>query len=244
MAYHSRFYRRIRSLESHVAEIRRTQTVISDKLTELLHHVLSGGINPNRSPSAVAFATFPKSPGNSKSPSLSAQNVAAQHASPPSTTTPFTAMHSLPRPKQRNSLPNSGYQATSSNHSIGQEDHLAPLYSNFPGGSGYNVHSSSSQGPILPPFSSIQSMAPPLNQNSIRYQTGDHYSRMTNKYPLSASTKRQASSNVPSADSSDVEEEDNGELPASGLVAPWEVLRGLADVAIERATKVRLYSSL
>lgn len=44
-------------------------------------------------------------------------------------------------------------------------------------------------------------------------------------------------SNVPSADSSDVEE-DNGELPASGLVAPWEVLRGLADVAIERATKV------
>lgn len=88
-------------------------------------------------------------------------------------------------------------------------------------------------------------MAPPLNQNSMRYQSGDqNYSRMTNKYPLSVSTKRQASSNVPSADSSDVEEDDNGELPASGLVAPWEVLRGLADVAIERANKVRLYSSL
>jgi hypothetical protein len=46
------------------------------------------------------------------------------------------------------------------------------------------------------------------------------------------------SSNVTSADSSELEDEDNGDLPASGLVAPWEVLRGLADVAIERAAKV------
>jgi len=43
-------------------------------------------------------------------------------------------------------------------------------------------------------------------------------------------------STVTSADSSDNEDEDNGELPASGLVAPWEVLRGLADVAVERAS--------
>lgn len=72
----------------------------------------------------------------------------------------------------------------------------------------------------------------------MRYQSSEqNYLRVANKYP--ASTKRQAVSNVPSADSSDVEEEDNGELPASGLVAPWEVLRGLADVAIERATKVK-----
>ena len=41
------------------------------------------------------------------------------------------------------------------------------------------------------------------------------------------------------ADSSDQEEEAGDELPASGLVAPWEVLRGLADVAIERAAIVR-----
>lgn len=82
-------------------------------------------------------------------------------------------------------------------------------------------------------------MAPPLTQNnmsSMRYQSGDqNYSKNPNKYPPSVITKL---SNIPSADSSDVEEEDNGELPASGLVAPWEVLRGLADVAIERATKV------
>jgi hypothetical protein len=77
----------------------------------------------------------------------------------------------------------------------------------------------------------------------MRYQSGDqNYSRPTNKFPSSTTTKRQTLSNVPSADSSDVDEEDNGELPASGLVAPWEVLRGLADVAIERAKKVRFYS--
>ena len=56
---------------------------------------------------------------------------------------------------------------------------------------------------------------------------------------LIPSSKRNApgSSDVPSPDSSDAEEDENGELPASGLVAPWEVLRGLADVAIQRAAK-------
>ena len=51
------------------------------------------------------------------------------------------------------------------------------------------------------------------------------------------------SSDLTSGDSSEIEDDDNGELPASGLVAPWEVLRGLADVAIERAAKVsaRIY---
>ena len=43
-------------------------------------------------------------------------------------------------------------------------------------------------------------------------------------------------STATSADSSDVEE-DAVELPAQGLVAPWEVLRGLADVATQRAAK-------
>lgn len=52
------------------------------------------------------------------------------------------------------------------------------------------------------------------------------------------------SSTVTSADSSDLDDEDNGELPAQGLVAPWEVLRGLADVAIEHAAKVRMTSDL
>lgn len=89
-------------------------------------------------------------------------------------------------------------------------------------------------GPSLPPFSSIESMGPPRSQptnvSSMRYGA---------ERGQTAGTKRGAppSSTVTSADSSEVEEE-GGELPASGLVAPWEVLRGLADVAIERAAKV------
>lgn len=63
------------------------------------------------------------------------------------------------------------------------------------------------------------------NVSSVRFQPSDR----------AATGKRPASSGA----SSDVED-DNGELPASGLVAPWEVLRGLADVAIERAAKVSL----
>lgn len=67
----------------------------------------------------------------------------------------------------------------------------------------------------------------PTNVSSMRY------------HPAASNSKRAApSSNVTSADSTDAEEDD-GELPASGLVAPWEVLRGLADVAIERAAQVR-----
>lgn len=86
-------------------------------------------------------------------------------------------------------------------------------------------------------------MGPPTQQgnvSSLRYQSAENtHTRNLARNPASGS-KRQAptSSNVTSADSSDLDDEESGELPASGLVAPWEVLRGLADVAIERAAKV------
>lgn len=94
-----------------------------------------------------------------------------------------------------------------------------------------HYNSQSQHGTTLPPFSAIDSMGPPrshpTNVSSMRY------------HPAASNSKRAApSSNVTSADSTDAEEDD-GELPASGLVAPWEVLRGLADVAIERAAQVR-----
>ena len=50
--------------------------------------------------------------------------------------------------------------------------------------------------------------------------------------------KPDGSSNVTSSNNSDYEDDDNGGLPRKGLVAPWEVLRGLADVAAERAAQV------
>lgn len=95
----------------------------------------------------------------------------------------------------------------------------------------------------LPPFSSIDSMGPPRaqpsNVSSMRYHPADGQRPRANGPETASGSKRAAAtpSAVTSADSTDAEEED-GELPASGLVAPWEVLRGLADVAIERAAQV------
>lgn len=115
-----------------------------------------------------------------------------------------------------------------------------------PGNSGY------SQGTTLPPISSLQDLNIPRpsssNISSMRYQPNEASSSQRqpsdNKRPSSPdrrSPKRRnaTSSNVTSSNNSDIEEDDNGELPLKGLVAPWEVLRDLADVAIQRAAQVR-----
>lgn len=87
---------------------------------------------------------------------------------------------------------------------------------------------------------------PPDNLSSVRHQhTDSGHSRHFDKQPSVltgpvAGKRPFPTSAETSADSSD-EEENGGELPASGLVAPWEVLRGLADVAIQRAAKVSQY---
>jgi len=101
--------------------------------------------------------------------------------------------------------------------------------------------------PTLPPLSRMEQTGPPHpppdNLSSVRHQHTDgghprHYDKQPNVLSGSIAGKRPFPvSTETSADSSD-EEEDGGELPASGLVAPWEVLRGLADVAIQRAAKV------
>ena len=110
-------------------------------------------------------------------------------------------------------------------------------------------------GPTLPPISTFPELASrhgPTNISSVRYQPTDALTA-TRAPALKASSSLQASpghrspkrkaagsSNVTSSNTSDIEEDDNGELPSKGLVAPWEVLRGLADVAAERAAQVRL----
>jgi hypothetical protein len=100
--------------------------------------------------------------------------------------------------------------------------------------------------PTLPPLSRMEQAGPPRpppdNMSSVRHQHTDgghprQYDKQPDVLSVSIAGKRPfPTSTETSADSSD-EEEDGGELPASGLVAPWEVLRGLADVAIERAAK-------
>ena len=108
-------------------------------------------------------------------------------------------------------------------------------------------HMSPGVHPTLPPLSSMGQADPPRppsdNLSSVRHQHTDgghprHFDKQPGVLSGSIAGKRPFPiSTETSADSSD-EEEDSGELPASGLVAPWEVLRGLADVAIQRAAKV------
>ena len=104
---------------------------------------------------------------------------------------------------------------------------------------------------MLPPISSMEATDPRPQQDnlsSVRHQyTGNgharHFSKQTSVPIGSGAGKRPlAMSTATSADSSDGEEDAVGELPARGLLAPWEVLRGLADVAIQNAAKAsRLY---
>ncbi|KAL5494991.1 hypothetical protein ACEPAI_453 [Sanghuangporus weigelae] len=123
-------------------------------------------------------------------------------------------------------------------------------YSNAQGA----IYPPGAQGPTLPPISTFQDISsrqtPQSNVSSMRYHSGESSMTSPRQHALKPSTslhvstgqrspKRKAagSSNVTSSNNSDVEDYDNGELPSKGLVAPWEVLRGLADVAAERAAQ-------
>ncbi|KAJ6627093.1 hypothetical protein B0H10DRAFT_1995385 [Mycena sp. CBHHK59/15] len=200
-------------------------TSIQNSVAEILSH-LRGGAMHNRSPL--------------HSPSISTPPTGHQHVGdvqPPTPTGTFphgVAMNAPPLRQSRAPMPAAGYQGPPSQPSPGPYSH----YPSAPG-QGYLGSGQSSQGPVLPPFSSIQTMGPPSSQqanvSSIRYDNGQRQ----HSHPGSSGSKRHApgSANVTSADSSDVDEEDTSELPDSGLVAPLEVLRGLADVASERAAK-------
>jgi len=245
-------FRRIRSLEAHVADIRQTQTTISNTLAELVQQLRQGGHNI-RSPSVYPPSSFQQSP-SVNSPSVSTPTVSHQHVSPPAipgslTSSTHGSSGSVPQSRaQRLAYQSSSVGQTS--QAIAHEDVHSPMYGNFSSaGHSYDSHNQSSQGHFLPPFSTFQShhsMGPPGAQQAdaspTRFQEASHQ-RQSNKI---SGSKRQApsSSNVTSADSSDLEDDEGGELPISGLVAPWEVLRGLADVAIERAAKVRKFRSL
>lgn len=245
-----------------MAEIRHTQTTISNTLTELVTHI-RGGAYHTRSPSAYPQSFHHQSPSLS-SPSMSTPTVGHQqvnemHSSPPGGSNSYPTSHGSivnapPSRPSRPSMSNPGYQSSS----IPQTTQASPPGEYHPpqlqashggyhqGAQSYNPGPHGPQGPILPPFSSIssiQTMGPPnshqSNVSSVRYQSvdGNHTHRPTGRHHAHSSKRAPPSSNVTSADSSDLDDEEDGELPASGLVAPWEVLRGLADVAIERAAK-------
>ncbi|KAH8998824.1 hypothetical protein EDB86DRAFT_2910294 [Lactarius hatsudake] len=223
---------RIRSLEAHVAEIRQSQTAIQSVLAEIAAHLRVGSAGSVRSPSAFPPTYLHHSPAiHADSPASMSTPVSARPQidighSIMTTPQPGNPMYSSPPMRPNGDTPashgNTAYQ---------------PINSQY--------HTAGVHPPMLPPISSIEPTGPrPQHDNisSVRHQYADNgHPRHFSKHPSvpigSGAGKRPlAISNATSADSSDVEE-DGGELPAQGLVAPWEVLRGLADVAIQRAAK-------
>lgn len=178
-------------------------------------------------------------------PTTAHQQISEIHQSPQVTTGGFPSTHGqMSNTSARQHRASITYQGSTfqpnqvSPAAEAQSNTFPQTHSNV---HGYNQSQSSRlpQGHVLPPFSSIQAMGA-SNVSSMRYQAASvQGQRPTTK--LSGVKRPLPSSLLASGESSDFDEEDNGELPAQGLVAPWEVLRGLADVASRRAAKVILY---
>ncbi|KAI0785462.1 hypothetical protein BC629DRAFT_1517230 [Irpex lacteus] len=215
---------RIRSLEAHVADIRQTQTAIQSTLMEIAAHLRGSQHFPARSPSV-----YP--------PPFAHPSPTVHSMSSPSGSTPTAGNHPTPL-MHRDSISSTAYQSPPLNAAGHRPMGSAEIHAPSAHYSQQSSGPSGSHGTTLPPFSSIESMGPPRTQpsnvSSVRYHLPESGRSRSGPEPTSGSKRAFPSSTATSADSTDAEEDD-GELPASGLVAPWEVLRGLADVAIERA---------
>ncbi|KAI6047737.1 hypothetical protein EDC04DRAFT_2619708 [Pisolithus marmoratus] len=247
---------RIRSLETHVTEIKTTQTSIQNTLLEIVSHLRGASLYTNRSPSTYQQPQYAQSPTTQSTPPMpSGSNGShpSDHsiASAATPTTYQSSHHTLPPMHSLTSRHSRGSNSQSSLVSSSQQQiagdyhspQLPPVHSNH-GSSQQYTYVAPSSGAVLPPFSSIGGMGTSSTHGHVpprypadatqRFHTSRNYRAPT---PSGSRRALPPSSNVTSADSSDVDDDDDGELPAYGLVAPWEVLRGLADVAIERATK-------
>ncbi|KAF5388490.1 hypothetical protein D9757_004585 [Collybiopsis confluens] len=235
---------RIRSLEAHVVEIRHTQTSILSTLADI-QASLRGAAFQNRSPSA--YPPFHHQSPSVHSPAISTPPTAHPHVSdiqsPAAQTNPYSAHPLNPSSSRQPRPPMNTYPTQNSQSSPVEYHPTGPQYPpQYPQNGNYQQQpqqpGSQPGGPVLPPFSTLQTMSHLHPQSSVRFQSAPEDPARSGRQP--GSNKRQApsSSNVTSANSSDGEDDESGELPASGLVAPWEVLRGLADVASERAAKM------
>ncbi|KIY45786.1 hypothetical protein FISHEDRAFT_48819 [Fistulina hepatica ATCC 64428] len=198
---------RIRSLENRVAEIGNTQIAIRDAILDLASLLRLHGL-PGRSPPSVY-------------PGLQS----------PASSTPSSTHHITPAP-------------------------ISEPYSHASVNGLTRHHTGNS---ISQAFASLSGTQNPMPNSTGNYQTpqaqygypqdGMQYpysnqglQEMHSQYKRTQSTLTSTPTSMPagpstSGDSSDLESDDNGELPASGLVAPWQVLNGLADVAIAHAAK-------
>ncbi|EIN14059.1 hypothetical protein PUNSTDRAFT_80092, partial [Punctularia strigosozonata HHB-11173 SS5] len=216
---------RIRSLESHVADIRASQQSVQSTLNEILAH-LRGGATYERSPASTY-----SQPYNAQSPSVQSHPTPTQAA--PSL---MVDTQSMPPP-----------QSISSNYSlqsIVSPTNRAPMQNQAYGSSSLPTGSSQAAN-----GQSNWHQPMPSDQQGVVYGSYNNHAQslaMAGSAALrdyGAEDRRKPISNENSAHSSDMEDEDTSELPASGLVAPWEVLRGLASVAIERAAYENLGSA-
>jgi hypothetical protein len=238
-----------------VAEIRLSQSSIQNALSEIVGHLRGGATftrstptyqQPyhNRSPSMQSMGSPPLSvpppaPGMDMSHNMQTPGVHSVNNFSPGRPPLTPVVTGPPSQQHRGSISHSNMMSPTQVSASTSQYHppqLPPSYNNFTSSTPMYNSGGNSQGPVLPPFSSLQSgSAHQGNMSSIRYNShGD------STLSSASGSKRTAppSSNVTSANSSDNEEDDNGGLPASGLVAPWEVLRNLANVAIQREAKV------
>lgn len=247
--------RRIRSLEAHVAEIRFTQSSIQNTLLEIVGYLRGATPYNNRSPSTFSQPPYTQSPTMQSPPTSAGPNGSHMGDSNihglqtgPTTPTAYQSNHGSLTPMLNPPRHSRGSVSQSSLTSVGQSSshgeyhppQLPPSHTNPT--SPTQAYGYSPSGQNLPPFSTLKAISHPTPRTSMPGSHDSHQLRRMQQYVQSPSGfKRTAppssSSNATSADSTDIED-DNGELPASGLVAPWEVLRSLADVAIERAAKV------
>lgn len=235
-----------------------SQASIQNALAEIVGHLRGGGslsrsstVQPqsyhNRSPSMQSMGSPPLSAShtgsgmemshNMHTPQNvhSANNFGPTRASLPPVITGQQHQHRGSVPHANMISPVQGPVSTTQYH----PPQLPPSYNSFTAPTQMYNNGGSSQ-PMLPPFSSLQSGGShPNNTSSVRYSS----QRDSFGVSSASGSKRTAppSSNVTSASTSDFEADNDhdGELPASGLTAPWEVLRNLASVAIQQEAHVR-----
>ncbi|KZT33256.1 hypothetical protein SISSUDRAFT_431482 [Sistotremastrum suecicum HHB10207 ss-3] len=229
---------RIRSLENSVHEVRNMQASIHNTLSDLVHALRSSGIVPG--------AMGPNTPPFSRpSPHPYRGSVASPIS--PASNTPMEGLMSHHDPNGgmygQSGIPYPHSRA--SNSRMTHRDQYGN--SSYINGSPPSATTpSSSTGPYPPSLPHIypqngeqSSHLPPISSlTALRNGPGPGQGQLLPPHPTRKgydhldSPKRGRESNVTSATSTDEEEE---EFPAAGLVAPLEVISGLANKAAEGA---------
>jgi hypothetical protein len=230
-------YRRIRSLETSVSDIRQAQLHMQDTLNEVLSTLRGGSVPPRAQP-------YP-SYHMQQSPVHSSPSVGSIPTPTPSHAQVMDTSHGMPPPGSYPSSSHSIASLLSSGHrpdvyrtpvavQAQSNAHISPSSSGYPHGD-----QNSSGSNHLPPISAFPQQGQPVTQH--HHQQGAH----SHAPGVSSSLKRPGLivSTTTSGSSSDVEDDD-GELTQRGMVAPFEVLRSLADVAVRQDKIVRGHQSV